>query len=354
MQTHAGDNDLRVRPFADRVGRAPCGGGFRMDGYWVWGASVATGEDGLYHMFASRWPKTYPFFQGYTAASEIAHAVADSPVGPFEFREVVLGPRDPEYWDGRIAHNPSLLRTKDGWWLFYCGATYAPDVTPEEMWELNRHTENSKNGLMPPWFHDMRTGVAFARDLNGPWQRPDQPLNLWGLSKNGGKRTVNATAVETFDGKCRIYYRHSGVGLVTALAESPAGPYPVDSMLIISDYSQEAYTEDPYVFRIDDHYEGLTKDSTGQFTGEEFALRHIVSADGVSWRSASEPKGCSRTVAWDDGQTREQGNLERPFVLIEDGRPTHLYAATSDGVHSKSQAAHYNAKNTWNMVLPLA
>lgn len=340
-------------PFSDRLGSAPRGGGFHMQNYWVWGASVAKGEDGRYHMFASRWPKAYPFFQGYTAASEIAHAVADTPVGPFKFKEVVLGPRDPGYWDGRMAHNPSLHRTTEGWWLFYCGVTYAPDVTPDEMWELNRSPEGGRNGLMPPWFHDMRTGVAFAETLDGPWKRPDRPLNLWGLSRDGGQRTVNATAVTTFNGQCRIYFRHTGVGLVTALAESPGGPYPVESMRVISDHSQDAYTEDPYVFRLDNHYEGLTKDSTGEFTGEQFALRHIVSADGISWHSAPRPKACSRQVLWDDDQVREQGNMERPFVLMEEGRPTHLYAATSDGVHGASHPAHYNAENTWNIVIPL-
>lgn len=27
------------------------------------------------------------------------------------------------------------------------------------------------------------------------------------------------------------------------------------------------------------------------------------------------------------------GNLERPFLLFEEGRPTHLFAATSDGTN---------------------
>jgi len=64
-----------VRPFADRVGEAVRGGGFWMDGYWVWCGTVAKGEDDRYHMFAARWPKDYPFFQGYTAHSEIVRAV---------------------------------------------------------------------------------------------------------------------------------------------------------------------------------------------------------------------------------------------------------------------------------------
>jgi hypothetical protein len=355
MQTEMNASPITddIRPFQDRIGEAVCGGGFRIQNYWVWGASVARGEDGRYHMFASRWPKTYPFFQGYTAASEIVRATSDTPEGPFELQEVVLGPRDPGYWDGRMAHNPCLFRTSEGWFLFYCGVTYREDVAPGDMWDLNRHPDGGKNGMAPGWMLDMRSGVAFSRSLPGPWERPDAPLDLGALSRRNHERAVNVTAVETFDGRCRIYYRITGTGLITAVAGHPAGPYPVEEMEIVSDYASHSHTEDPFAFRIGNHYEILTKDSTGEFTGEQFALIHNVSTDGRRWAPAPEPKACSRRVRWTDGKVREQGNLERPFVLLEDGRPAYLYAATSDGTHTHEHPAHYNAENTWNMVIPL-
>ncbi|MFO7870035.1 MAG: glycoside hydrolase family protein [Kiritimatiellia bacterium] len=342
-----------IRPFAERLGRAVRGGGFSMDDYWVWGSSVAGGEDGRYHMFASRWPKTYPFFQGYTAASEIVRASADSPAGPFCFEEVVLGPRHRRYWDGRIAHNPCLYRTDEAWFLFYCGATYEEEASPEAMWKLNRDPDGGKNGRMPSWMHDMQSGVAVAESLRGPWRRPDSPLDLAALSRAGHRRTVNATAMETLEGRCRLYYRITGTGLITAEAPHPAGPYDTGRMRIVSDYSTQSHTEDPYAFRLGNHYEMLSKDSTGDFTGEPFALIHSVSYDGITWRTAAQPRACSRNVKWDDGTTREQGNMERPFVLMEDGKPAWLYAATSDGTHTAHHPAHYNAENTWNMVIPL-
>ncbi len=48
-------------PFKDRLLSAPVGGGFAMDGYWIWCGSVVRGEDERYHMFASRWPQALPF-----------------------------------------------------------------------------------------------------------------------------------------------------------------------------------------------------------------------------------------------------------------------------------------------------
>jgi hypothetical protein len=353
MTHNPGQSLVPARPFADRLAPVVTNGGFRMDDCWVWGASVARAEDGRYHMFASRWSKIYPFFQGYTAASEIVHAVADTPVGPFAFHEVVLGPRDPAFWDGRMTHNPCLFRNTEGWWLFYCGVTYQQDITPEEMWELNRDPAGP-NGRMPPWFDDMRSGVAFAETINGPWRRPEEPLaDLAALWPDGSQRVVNLTAVATLEGQCRIYYRHSGLGLVTALADRPDGPYSFETLGIVSDHRKESYTEDPCAFRVGNHYEVLTKDSRGHYTGEQFALLHSLSIDGASLAPAPQPKACSRRILWDDGIVREQGNLERPFVLVEDGRPAYLYAAMSDGMHTPEHPAHYSAKNTWNMVIPL-
>ena len=40
--------------FIDRILPAPKNGGFSDPDYWIWGASVIKGEDGNYHLFASR------------------------------------------------------------------------------------------------------------------------------------------------------------------------------------------------------------------------------------------------------------------------------------------------------------
>ncbi len=95
-----------------------------MEDYWIWGASVVKGEDNKYQMFASRWPKKYPFFNGYIFYSEIVRAVSDKPEEPFEFQEVVLKPRGSNYWDGRMTHNPTIHKYGDTYLLFYIGTTY--------------------------------------------------------------------------------------------------------------------------------------------------------------------------------------------------------------------------------------
>lgn len=43
------------------LGQAPRTPAFESEGYWVWGSSIVKGEDGKYHMFVSRFPKSLPF-----------------------------------------------------------------------------------------------------------------------------------------------------------------------------------------------------------------------------------------------------------------------------------------------------
>jgi len=94
----------------ERMLPAPVGGGFRMEGYWVWCGSVIKGEDNRYHMFASRWPKSQPMHPGWLSLSEIVRASSDTPEGPYQFEEVVLPARGAEYWDGRMTHNPQITK----------------------------------------------------------------------------------------------------------------------------------------------------------------------------------------------------------------------------------------------------
>jgi len=76
--------------------------------------------------------------------SNVLHAVADLPQGPYHYSDIALGPRDASYWDGKrlrwlscsattphlllstgvTQHNPDIRRAPDGTWLlFYMGST---------------------------------------------------------------------------------------------------------------------------------------------------------------------------------------------------------------------------------------
>lgn len=154
---------------SERMKPIPRDGGFRMDGYWVWCGSVIRGEDGKYHMFASRWPKTLPFHT-WMFASEIVRAVADTPTGPFTFEEVVLPTRGAQYWDGRCTHNPFIRKYKDKYILYYMGSTHPfEDVQPGEV--VERNDKRCIAGRA-----NKRVGMAVADSVYGPWTRLDRPI----------------------------------------------------------------------------------------------------------------------------------------------------------------------------------
>ena len=92
----------------------------------------------------------------------------------------------------------------------------------------------------------------------------------------------------------------------------------------------------------------IAKDMSGSLCGERFGGMHAVSTDGIHWEINRGELAYSRKVLWDDGVEVEMGNLDRPFILFEDGKPTHLFFATSDGTDG-----FMDASRTWNMVIPL-
>ena len=101
-----------------RLGTAKIEGAFRQEGYWVWGSSIIEGQDGTFHMYVSRWPKTLKFHPGWMVASEIVHAVSETPEGPYAFSDLALGGRNPQYWDGCSQFNPKVFRHEDTYILF--------------------------------------------------------------------------------------------------------------------------------------------------------------------------------------------------------------------------------------------
>ena len=72
------------------------------------------------------------------------------------------------------------------------------------------------------------------------------------------------------------------------------------------------------------------------------------SKDGINWLIDDSPKAYTKTIKWNNGKTIKQAQLERPFVFVENGKPTHIFFATMDG-----PGGFGNGTKTWNMVIPL-
>lgn len=333
--------------FIDKICPAPVNGGFHMDGYWVWCGSAIRGEDGKYHLFASRWPKSFSFFNGYLAYSEIVRAVSDSPLGPYTFAEVVLSARGETFWDGRMTHNPTISLINGIYALFYIGSTYAGPCPC--VGELDDETRQSQ-------FWKTRTpfaiGLATASSITGPWARRNLPV----LERREGKwdQTVatNPAVCHADGGKVLLYYRsNTPEGLRIGLAAADGLDQPFERVCDdpVITFEGGGFIEDPFVWREGGSYQMIAKDMTGSITGEVHAGIHAYSDDGMAWRVANPPKAYSRRITWDNGTETVQGCLERPQLLFENGKPSYLFAATGDG-----PGGFHNCQNTWTQAFALS
>ncbi|OXS54763.1 glycosyl hydrolase family 43 [Cohnella sp. CIP 111063] len=329
---------------------APKSGGFRMEGYWVWCGSVVKDEEGRFHMFASRWPKWLPMHPGWIVASEIVRAVADTPEGPYRFQEVVLPARGAEYWDGRSTHNPHIVKHQGRYLLFYMGSTHPfPDPAAGDGY-----------GFQDPRCivgrANKRIGLAIAPSPLGPWTRMEQPILSTRPGHYDSYLTSNPAPCVREDGsvlliyKARKYEGNDFGRMMVGAAEAPfyTGPYRVigDGPVFPPD---TFHMEDPFIWKTADGYALIAKDMDGDLCGEKYGGVLAYSADGLNWRLGPEPLAYSRLVTWDDGSQTRLGNMERPFLLFQDGRPTHLFAAVSDGKNG-----FRDASQTWNQVFMIA
>ncbi|MBO9673112.1 MAG: glycoside hydrolase family protein [Sphingobacteriaceae bacterium] len=329
---------------------APVNGGFSMDNYWVWDPSVIKGEDGLYHMFASRWSKDYGF-GNWVTNSQVVRAVSTVPEGPYRFEEVVLQARGRDYFDGCTTHNPRIIKVKDYYVLYYFGNRYA-DADPkpgEDVWA---------NGVAHHAWMNKRIGMAWSKSVYGPWIRSDQPLLLPRPGQWDASITSNPSPVVLPDGKIYLLYKSSPKDwnppllLGAAVADSFKGQYKRLTDKPIFEFHKsnkpDSDVEDPFVWWEKDHYELIMKDRSGSICGEEGGGIHARSKNGKEWTLAKEVKAYSRIIKWADGTTTKQGNFERPFLLFDEhGIATHLFAATGAG------SRPYALDRSWNMVIPL-
>ncbi|MHC4123338.1 MAG: glycoside hydrolase family protein [Planctomycetota bacterium] len=342
------------KAFIEKLQPAPVNGGFSMEGYWVWGASVIEGEDGLYHMFASRWPKAVPFHRNWVTNSEIVHAVSQKPEGPYQFKGVVFEKRGREYWDGLMTHNPTIHKYKDTYLLYYIGTRYNFSVPIEGFQPTNEQFNEARA--------NQRIGLATSKSLWGPWERKDKPILEPRPGKWDSLITVNPGVCVKEDGGILLVYKSTQyqkglLKLGMAGAKHFNGPYyrlsdePIfqfgKKYETKDDWKKGKHVEDPYIWWNGKFFELVMKDMNGNVCGEAGGGIHATSKDGIKWVISKPPKAYSRTVKWSDGTVTTQAGFERPQVLVQNGKPTHLFAATGTG------EKYWRFDTTWNMVIPL-
>lgn len=342
---------MQVNPIYSNIIPAPINGGFRMEDYHVWCGSAIQGEDGRYHLFASRWRKELGFGHQWLFNSEIVRASSDKPEGPYKFNEVVLNRRERHFFDALNQHNPSIKYWNSTYYLYYFGTTYGgPIPGPGDPISSERALEVWNN---------KRIGLATAPSVFGPWTRGDVPLleprrpGHWDCTI-----TSNPSAAILPDGTTYMVYKSreyamSTLKLGVAKASRPEGPYKRlldDPILCFS--NPDFHVEDPYLWYSEGEFHMLVKDDykndSGGLTGEWGAGIYATSLDCIHWDIHAEPKAYGTKILWEDSTISSPCNLERPNLLFHNGKPTHLFLATGNG-----RQPYDFTDVSWNMVIPL-
>lgn len=307
--------------------------GFCMEGYWIWCPSIIKGDDGFYHLFASRWPKWLPMHPGWMTHSEVVRAISKTPQGPYSFVEVVLPARGAEYWDGCATHNPTIRFHAGVFYLFYTGISY-PFPAPTQ-----NETFNIQDVRCVVARASKRVGVATSKSLSGNWARFNKPILAPEPSTFYSMMTSNPAPCIEFDGsvkmlfKARAYegqdYGDMKIGIATA--GCPEGPYSIVPNNVIFNSSEFNEIEDPFLWKENGEYHMIAKDMTGRLCGESGAGVYAQSTDFLSWRVGIPSLAYSRNIVRSEGRSDRLGHLERPFIFRDTDNVRYFCAATCDG-----------------------
>jgi hypothetical protein len=310
---------------------------FESDEYYIWGASMVRDPEGTYHLFYSRWPRSKGF-QAWVTHSEIAHAVAEKPTGPYHHVDVALPARGAETWDGLCTHNPTVHSFNGKYYLYYMG-----------------NTGDGKNteGLNMVHRNNQRIGVAVADHPNGPWERFDQPLI--DVSKDeetpDALLTSNPSITRRANGTYLMVYKCAGkrkplpfggpVVHMVATSDSPIGPFTKRPDPVFTAEKDSFPAEDPFIWSQEGSYWAIVKDMRGAFTGAPNSLAFFQSEDGITWDLSTHPLVTTPEVHWEGRGPEKIERLERPQVWLNEGVPAVLFCAAKD------------ADRTYNVHIPL-
>lgn len=296
----------------------------RDSAYYNWGASIIKGDDGLYHLFYSRWKKKYTF-SGWLTFSEIAHSVASSPTGPWQYKDTALKSGEKGRWDEISAHNPKIEFFDGKYYLYYIATNFGGKSFDDQTLEAsNGKSLSDKNRRILR--ENQRTGVAVSTTLEGPWQRLDSPI----IEPSGPIETLTVNPAICKGGN-GIYYlivkgdKPNEPGFVRnqaiALSNSPTGPFEMQEKPVIGDLD----TEDVSIW-----YDSDRKKFFAVFHAHTY-IGLINSTDGLNWTKAENYIVTEKKIRLSDGSFLIPDRMERPFVYVEENEPKVLCLAIKKG-----------------------
>ncbi len=322
--------------FGKRMGKANKNSIFEMEGYFVWCGTVTKGDDGLYYLYFSFWPKEKGAFNDqWVICSKVGWAVSDNPYGGFTYGGIALEGK-PGSWDADSIHNPAVLKVDGKYYMYHMG-----NYGNGEYWNHRNH---------------QRIGCAVADNPRGPFVHSDQPVVDVTPGSFDSLMTSNPSVTQGPDGKFYMIYkavhdngeRPKGGAVICglAVADKPDGPFEKYGKPLFVNPEHGWSVEDTFIWYENGKFYALAKDFQGYFTKThrkgDTAL--FVSENGYDWApDAEHPFACGREIEFEDG-TKTVHRMERPQIYFEDGKPKVISWAVMPDI---------SAEHTYNIILPI-
>lgn len=307
--------------------------GFEMENKYIWGASVVKGDDGRYYIFADMWNTDIPFHPGWLLDTRIVMAVSDTPEGPYTYVKTVFDQRGNMYWDGQSAFNPHIIKHNGKYIMFYTGTThpFSKKYVKENLDEAAIVARANK-----------RIGIAVCDSPDGEWYRPDAPAIDIAPEGFDNFLTTNAAPCVMENGDILVIFKtrsyleddgeiselHSDMKFNVCILDKDT--YKIKKRGEKSLFG-DVSLEDPFIWYENGKYYMIAKDMNGEICGERQSGIFADSDNGIDWELHKGEISYTRNVKYEDGSERVLGNMERPFILFENGKMTHIFFASSDG-----------------------
>ncbi len=270
--------------------------------YSYWGGNILKGDDGKYHMFVARWPQDNTLRKGEISghhtwfSSTVAHAVSDSPTGPYKVIE-----------DIGKGHNPEAYRRKDGSYVV---------------------------GVMGLKHYSGPT-------INGPWREQETKIKY--SDDEQFENNSNRTYIVEDDGQVFMVNKEGFVFESANADEDFIGLQAIRT----SKRKNKSHEEDPVIWKDEVCYNIIMNECLGR------VAYHFTSKDGRSeWTREDGIAYTPDVVTHEDGHVEKWWKLERPKVLVDEfGRPTHMNFAAVDTLKSFDLANDNHSSK--NVVVPL-
>jgi hypothetical protein len=236
-----------------------------------WGGNAVLGEDGKYHLYVCRWPENAEKGHFDYHNSVVIHAVADHPMGPYEYQDTI-----------GHGHNPTLYKTDKGYVIYCVGKFY------------------------------------YSKDLNGPWKH-----NAFDFHKRERwcvQRRVNFTFAPREDGS------HTAISRRGFAWVSPDGFKDWHLISAESVYPKvEGVFEDPLMWKDHVQYHLVANDWKGRIA------YYMRSKDGIHWVTEPGEAYAPGIDRYEDGTAPDWYKYERIRVLQDDhGRAMQAHFAVID------------------------